>query len=340
MSRDVAAGRRVDLLNIGLMLGSCVLAFALPFDLFLFSYAVLGPLHYLTEISWLHKRDYFLPRRREAVLLVIPLALLLAGHWGQDHWSGGPRMEFWGPVLNAAGLGTAVALVATRDPRWRAGIVGAALLAGWAFADRSAVHDLLRVLLPTLIHVWLFTGAFVLLGALRARSATGGASLAVFVACSAACFLIQPRTWPLHVRPAYGAIAGVNEIVFGWIEGRPAQGASELLASQSGRGIVRFIAFAYTYHYLNWFSKTSIIQWHKIPRLWTYANLVLWIASVALYAYDYALGLAVLFGLSYLHVYLELPLNGRSFAGIGRELFRRAGAAGSLAPEKRSSEAS
>lgn len=320
MSPAAANGRRVDLLNIGLMLGSCVLAFALPFDLFLFSYAVLGPLHYLTEISWLHKRDYFLPRRRDAFLLVVPLALLLAAHWGKDHWSGGLRMEFWGPLLNAAGLGLAVALVATRDARWRAGIVGAALLAGWAFADRSAVHDLLRVLLPTLIHVWLFTGAFVLLGALRARSPTGLASLAVFVACSAACFLVQPRTWPLQVRPAYGSIVGVNEIVFGWIEGRRAEGLPELLSSQPGRGIVRFIAFAYTYHYLNWFSKTSIIQWHRIPRLWTYANIGLWIASVALYAYDYALGLAVLFGLSYLHVYLELPLNGRSFAGIGREL--------------------
>jgi hypothetical protein len=313
------SSRRVDLLNIGLMLGSCGLAFALPFDLFLFSYAVLGPLHYLTEISWLHKRDYFLPRRRDALLLVVPLALLLAAHWGKDRW-GGIDMALWGPVLNAAGLGLAVALVATRDPRWRAGIVAAAVLAGWTFADRSAVHDLLRVLLPTLIHVWVFTGAFVLLGALRGRSPTGLASLAVFVACSAACFVIQPGEWPVQVRGAYTSITGVNEIVFGWMNGRKASGLQELLTSPPGRGIVRFIAFAYTYHYLNWFSKTSIIQWHKIPLAWTCANLGLWAVSVALYAYDYALGLAVLFGLSYLHVYLELPLNGRSFAGIGREL--------------------
>ena len=312
-------GRRLDLLNIGLMLGSCALAFALPFDLFLFSYAVLGPLHYLTEISWLHKRDYFLPRRRDAFLLVVPLALLLAAHWGRER-GGGLDMAFWGPLLNAAGLGMAVALVATRDARWRAGIVAAAVVAGWAFADRSVAHDLLRVLLPTLIHVWLFTGAFVLLGALRGRSPTGLASLAVFVGCSAACFLIQPVAWPEKVRAAYTSITGVNEIVFGWMNGRKASGLPELLSSMPGRGIVRFIAFAYTYHYLNWFSKTSIIQWHKIPRAWTYANLGLWAASVALYAYDYALGLAVLFGLSYLHVYLELPLNGRSFAGIGREL--------------------
>src|ERR1043165_8502495 len=41
------------------MIFSCVAAFVLPFELFLFSYAVLGPLHYLTEISWLHDRKYF-----------------------------------------------------------------------------------------------------------------------------------------------------------------------------------------------------------------------------------------------------------------------------------------
>jgi hypothetical protein len=29
---------------------------------------------------------------------------------------------------------------------------------------------------------------------------------------------------------------------------------------------MRLIAFAYQYHYLNWFSKTSIIKWHEVTR--------------------------------------------------------------------------
>jgi len=58
----VTADDRINYLNIGLMLASCVLAFALPFELFLLAYAVLGPLHYLTEISWIHDRKYFLHR--------------------------------------------------------------------------------------------------------------------------------------------------------------------------------------------------------------------------------------------------------------------------------------
>ena len=42
---------RLNYVNIGLMLLSCLVAFFVPFELFLFSYAVLGPAHYLTEIS-------------------------------------------------------------------------------------------------------------------------------------------------------------------------------------------------------------------------------------------------------------------------------------------------
>ncbi|MEZ4686061.1 MAG: hypothetical protein R3B47_08345 [Bacteroidia bacterium] len=53
----------VDKLNIGLVIaafGGDVPAF----ELFLFSYAFLGPLHYLTEINWLQKRSYFVSDKR------------------------------------------------------------------------------------------------------------------------------------------------------------------------------------------------------------------------------------------------------------------------------------
>src|SRR5258708_2364966 len=50
---------QINYLNIGLMLLSAGLAFAYPFELFLIVYAVLGPLHYLTEISWLHDKNYY-----------------------------------------------------------------------------------------------------------------------------------------------------------------------------------------------------------------------------------------------------------------------------------------
>ena len=34
----------------------------------------------------------------------------------------------------------------------------------------------------------------------------------------------------------------------------------EVYESGAGLAVMRLIAFAYTYHYLNWFSKTSVIK--------------------------------------------------------------------------------
>jgi hypothetical protein len=84
-----------------------------------------------------------------------------------------------------------------------------------------------------------------------------------------------------------------------------------------------FIAFAYTYHYLNWFSKTKIINWHQVSKTRLTVALSIWVASIALYIYDYKLGLAALFFLSVLHVFLEFPLNHLTFVGIYKELKTR-----------------
>ena len=36
--------------------------------------------------------------------------------------------------------------------------------------------------------------------------------------------------------------------------------------AQTFTRVMRFIAFAYTYHYLNWFTKTRVIGWADILR--------------------------------------------------------------------------
>ena len=93
------------------------------------------------------------------------------------------------------------------------------------------------------------------------------------------------------------------------------------LASPAFFKVQSFLAFAYTYHYLNWFSKTSIIRWHEIPKSRTVLIVALWIISLAIYARDYTTGMAALYFLSILHVMLEFPLNHYTFAGIARELY-------------------
>jgi len=94
----------------------------------------------------------------------------------------------------------------------------------------------------------------------------------------------------------------------------------QVYTSNSGFVIMRFIAFAYTYHYLNWFSKTSVIKWHLVPKKMLVGTIILWLLAVGLYLVDYNLGLKVLFFLSFLHVFLEFPLNIISFTGIGKEV--------------------
>jgi hypothetical protein len=71
---------------------------------------------------------------------------------------------------------------------------------------------------------------------------------------------------------------------------------------------------------LNWFSKTSVIKWHQVPKKVLIGTILVWIIAVTLYVVDYNKGLKVLFFLSFLHVFLEFPLNIVSFTGIGKEL--------------------
>src|SRR4051812_17287958 len=61
-----------------IILGSALLAHLLPFELVLFSYAFLGPAHYLTEISWLHDRKYFSGVNWFASITALAIALNFA----------------------------------------------------------------------------------------------------------------------------------------------------------------------------------------------------------------------------------------------------------------------
>jgi hypothetical protein len=84
--------------------------------------------------------------------------------------------------------------------------------------------------------------------------------------------------------------------------------------------VMRFIAFAYTYHYLNWFSKTSVIKWHEVPKFRLLLIGLAWCTAMAIYIYDYSLGFMVMYLLSFLHVLLEFPLNHKTIIGIVKEI--------------------
>ena len=172
-------------------------------------------------------------------------------------------------------------------------------------------------LLPTLIHVFLFTLLFMLFGALKANSNLGLFNTLFFTAAAVGVAIGTGQ--PFWFSPAslelFGPFHATNQAAASLFTGfTPA--AHTALTTDLGQALLRFTAFAYTYHYLNWFSKTSLIGWHEVPKPRAIAILVLWVGAVGLYVIDIRLGFYVLLALSFLHVVLEFPLNHLSIRGI------------------------
>ncbi len=333
---------QLNYLNIGLMLLSCIVAFIIPFEMFLFSYAILGPLHYLTEISWLHKRQYFTPNKKDYILLgIITVIISLPNVVPFFYNKFGPRdidgniiytqdiIDLFTksgaalPGLIFVSFAGAALLLITSDTTKR--IIGFALISVIAFLVHAEkfMMVIFTVFLPTLVHVFVFTGAFILLGALRTKSASGIVSLIVFLVCAACLFLLFPNTItppsPSAMRRYDEGFLIYNQQVLDFFLDKRIS-REMVYFSSFGIKMSRFIAFAYTYHYLNWFSKTSVIKWHKVPVRSLVIVGVIWVFSVALYFIDYMSGIMALYFLSFLHVIYEFPLNFRSFRDIGVEL--------------------
>jgi hypothetical protein len=320
---------QINYLNICLMMLSCFVAYIIPFELFLFSYAVLGPLHYLTEISWLHDRNYFVEKARDRrikrgwlILVVVTLSVMLYGMFSEKvlHQNLSP---VWEIGLFYLVFVTALLLMFVRKVTTGSIVIVLALIAMF-FSSGSRYYALTAFFLITIIHVFVFTAAFIFYGALKSKSRSGLFSLAVFILCVLCFFVYTPRETALtageFVKNSYGSFSTLNAELIKFFNLGAGTTLREIYDSKAGLIVMRLIAFAYTYHYLNWFSKTSVIKWHEISRVRTAAIIGLWLISIGVYAYDYQIGMITLYFLSVLHVMLEFPLNHQTFAGIGREL--------------------
>ena len=309
----------IDRLNIGLIAVSTLLAVRWPFETLLLAYAVLGPLHYMTEISWLHDRNYFLPRRRDAWPLIIGglasmIALIVIAGLGGDS------------LHRAVGNGTlfalfGFALVMVLTPSWPKRLLAlAALVPACLFLAHSAgFADSLAGYIPTVIHVYVFTGLFMVLGWLRRPSGDSAGALAVYLLCPLLCWLaplgFSAAASGWAERSFVGTLGPINELILG--DAGLTLDPAQLVEHPVSILITRVLALAYLYHYLNWFSKVEVIGWARISPTRAVAIVSLWIGAVALYFHNYVLGFAVLLILSFMHVVLEFPLNHRSFREIG-----------------------
>ncbi|MCB9342335.1 MAG: hypothetical protein H6576_01405 [Lewinellaceae bacterium] len=340
--------RKIDLLNIGLVIVSLLLAFWMPFALFLFSYAVLGPLHYMTEINWLDERNYFSKSKSTPWLLGIFVFLICLGsfyvdgsrtetfasfyHWAKTSFAGGLFEGLRTVLMHLAFLALvlAVALVAFRSWSLRLLVFVIGCLVSFLFKSSTNYLIIVGSLLPTIIHVSIFTGLFMLYGAMKSESRPGYGAVLVFILAHLIIMF-----WPIQASDYFlaknGPVterfvqSGFHNLLYqlGIILGLTSSSSKFIVNSELGVRLGIFLGFAYTYHYLNWFSKTSVIKWHQVSKRKLAWAIIIWIASIVLYAYDYKIGLMALLFLSFLHVVFEFPLNYVSIAGIASGLFKR-----------------
>lgn len=299
--------RVTDAVHLGLMLLALGLAYLVPFELLLLSYVILGPAHYTTEISWLHDRKYFLPHRGVAAVLAvvaIVAALIDDGTWfGLMMWS-----AFVGCTLIATTSTGAQIFVL---------LIGAVGLTAFMYAHAPSLA-VLGILLPTLIHVSLFTVIFMALGAIRAHSAMQVALIAVY-AIAIGLILVAPPSAATKI----SEFSTVARYYFGNVA--PALGRVFNIRGLSIEGrLAGILAFVYTYHYLNWFIKADVIRWTNIPPRRLALIAAVSAASTGLYFYNYALGFSVLLAISLTHIVLEFPLNSVAIQQLGSAAWQAA----------------
>lgn len=316
----------INYINIGLMIISLIASYILPFEVFLFSYAVLGPLHYLTEISWLEKKSYFIKSKGDIWIFVLMVFAITIGMFNQHS-----KINSFIASFLFSGFVYALAILFTQKTGIKLLFVILAFFVSLIFSFNAYPNFpflLFAIWLPTIIHVYFFTGGFILFGALKSKSTSGIISFIVFILCAIVCFVYIPENIGMAVteygKKAYSFFKLLNTSLYNLFGfGSMSTSDDALYYAPKALAIMRFIAFAYTYHYLNWFSKTTIIKWNEISKQRLIMILLLWILSVVLYAFSYKIGFYALFLLSMLHVFFEFPLNHQTFMGIGKEFRSR-----------------
>ena len=292
--------RTNDALHLGLMLVAFAAAYLVPFELLLLAYVVLGPAHYFTEISWLHDRSYFLPHKG----IALALAALAVGAALIDNasWFG---FAMWGALIVCAMLAAT-----TSAAEGTLLFMIAIALAGIMYSSGSS-FAVAGILIPTLIHVSLFTLVFMVLGAYRAGSRVQ-ALLVVIYLIAIAVILLAPPTAEIRI----ASFAKAGQEYFGNV-GPALSRLFGIPGVTLDTRLTSLLAFVYTYHYLNWFIKADVIRWADIPPARLVLVAVASAASTALYFYDYAFGFTFLLALRLVPILLEFPLNSMSLRQLG-----------------------
>ncbi len=319
----------VDGLNVVLILVSGILAYFFPLELFILSFAILGPLHYFTEINWLNEKQFFTADAKQwllfgiiaSLLLVIPKIVfkylgdfeeLIQFFTSINNFTNG---LLFGSFVFAVGLSFSLSKIQK--------IVLALVSLGLAYILNGMYYYALffGVLLPTVIHVYIFTLFFMAYGAKKSNSALGflGVVLALLIPVVYMYINLDGVTYlfPDFLKSVYlDNNLHVTPVLFSKFLGL-SDGTSFFFYEKLELRMMMFFSFIYLYHYLNWFSKTTVISWHKSINIKKGTVIVgLWVFMLFLFYIDFTLGFLVSLFFSFLHVILELPLNVASVKGV------------------------
>lgn len=314
---------RIDCLNIVLILASLLLAFLIPFHLFLFAYAVLGPVHYLTEINWLRDRQFFVKDKKWiwlyvafACVISLPVIFHLPVINSLYQYpvfnkiviriNGHSDILLLGSLLFAIGL--------TYLRKWQHTLF---FLIVCLFASHFITKYILQsyiligIFLPTLIHVYIFTLLFMLLGTINNKSTPAFIALLLFILSPLIIFASNIHPSLYETSDTIVTTTRNFRFVTYLTESFDKLSHNTVVPLKNGGIKIQvFIAFCYTYHYLNWFSKMRVIGWAKTLTTQNIFLLIsVWIATLILFWIDYEIAYLAIFFLAILHIILEFPLN-------------------------------
>ena len=299
--------------NFCVLLFSAIAAWLFPLETFLFAGVIIGPFHYLTEIAWLRKKDFYfrdgvIPPVAYLVVTVI-LCILAASDFTLHHG--------WTAYAVAALIVLSLSTLIRSIPV----LIGILILVG---ATKFFIHGyalFLAAFVPTVIHVFVFTFIFLLSGALRGKRASGFGAFNAFLLLAIPVLLIRlpaslPMGLPGHAWMQSEALfSNVHEYIAG-LMGLGMHFNAGAALEPNAILVFRFLGFIYLHHYLNWFAKTELLAWHKVSKRSWATVLVIYTLLITSYFFSFALGFYATYGLSLLHVLLELPLNWQAGAGI------------------------
>jgi len=323
--------KRVDYINIGLILLSAILAFQYPLELFVVAFVILGPLHYFTEINWLDKKNYFIdgPKRLwlwiglgASLLLMIPkFYFYFSGQQSGTTYDAMVTFDQWTNACYFLSFIAAIGFVMIRKRIYWIALLVPAFLIAIVFNANYTYVSLIGLFLPTIIHVYLFTLIFMTYGARKSKSKPGFFAVGLALVIP---FMIMGIEMPgdafqfgdwmktTYLESEFYKTPLRTAQFLGW-KSENSFFFNETLELK----LMTFISFIYLYHYLNWFSKTSLIQWHK-SLTWTRSLIIAgtWGVLIALLYYNFTLGLWIAILFSTIHVILEFPLNVVSIRGL------------------------